>query len=184
MCTFTLADWASIATIFGAVTVPVTIIIYIVDRNLGRKKERKQQAAERERKEMETFNNLGAEWRDYLKLCLEYPELNVTDKHSPVNNPGDESTAAKRKIMYELLMSMFESAFLQYNYHTNEIKTKQWIGWKNYLEDWLDNDLFFEYCERIIAGKYYSVDFCNYLDKLMKKIRPGAAHENGKGKKP
>lgn len=182
MCT--LAEWASIATIFGAVTVPVTIGIYIIDRNLGRKKERKQQAADRERKEMETFNNLGTEWRDYLKLCLEYPELNVSDKHSPVNKHEDGSIEAKRKIMYELLMSMFESAFLQYNYHTNEIKEKQWIGWKNYLKDWLANDLFFEYCERIIAGKYYSVDFCNYLAKLMNKIKPSDTDENGKEKKP
>jgi methionine salvage enolase-phosphatase E1 len=163
MCT--LANLVSYATIIGGIGVPATIIFYIIDKHSDRRKVKEQQKNDREVKEMGVFNRLAEEWREYLKLCLEYPDLDVANKSAKVNKLEDDNSQARRDIMYELLISMFESAYLHYDYQTNQLKEEQWTGWKNYLKAWLKNKLFVDHCEKIISKEYYSKKFCDYLRK-------------------
>ncbi|HLA59990.1 MAG TPA: hypothetical protein VK622_14545, partial [Puia sp.] len=114
--------------------------------------------------------NLSNEWREYLKLCLQHPELDIANKSAKINTDQDEETIAKRKIMYETLISMFESAYLQYNPLSSEIREQQWHGWEKYLEDWLKNEQFTAYCNMIIAGEYYSRDFLEYLARKISTL--------------
>jgi hypothetical protein len=169
MCTLEQASF--VATIAGAILVPLTIVFYIIDKRMEREKGVQEQLEDKERKELETYNNLSTEWREYLKLCLQHPELDIANKNAKINTAQDEETIGKRKIMYEILISMFESAYMQYKTHSSDVKNQQWHGWEKYLDDWLGNHGFVAYCNIIINGEYYSKDFLDYLDERIKKLK-------------
>jgi hypothetical protein len=117
---------SSVATVLG---VPIAISLFYVEKRRERR--------DRIQRIHETPNAL---YVDYLKLCLDHPELDIFDLKSP-SRPSPDSKK-KEWIAFTMLVSMMETAFLLYREHPNQTKNSQWPGWEEYIQRWMSRQNF------------------------------------------
>jgi hypothetical protein len=99
--------------------------------------------AEAERREYGTYDLLEGKYVEFQQMALRYAKLDVAE--FPLKSPqplSDEETVQQR-ILYMILFSLFERAFLMYRsrFHLlrGHTRTEQWKGWESYMR---------KYCER------------------------------------
>lgn len=94
-------------------------------------------------KSYETYDAVGNEFLEYLKVCFDNPELDIfeIDNDDPIfksdsTNDSFDTNKKKEFIGYEMLIAVFERAYLMYGGHTslNPMKKRQWKGWEKYIE--------------------------------------------------
>ncbi|MDQ3020542.1 MAG: hypothetical protein M3R36_08230 [Bacteroidota bacterium] len=144
---FELLSYA--ATIIG---IPLAIYVYYSDKN----KERKI----REKDALFTSHSL---YVDYLKICLENPELNVYN--TSFNDPEYSQKEKKELIIFEILFTYLESAYLFYKDQTDDIKNKRWAGWINYIKDFAHQDNFRKAWE--VTEGQWDEDFMRFMNTIM-----------------
>ena len=111
---------ANIATILG---IPSGITVYY----FSKKREREQQ-------EFETYNRLDDRFIDYIKLCLDNPELNVFEVPLEDLPYNDENQKEHRReiIIYTVLITIFERYYL--SYMRRKPGSKALLGWETYID--------------------------------------------------
>lgn len=114
---FELLSYA--ATIVG---IPMAIYIYYKDK-----------VQERKIKEKEVLFINHSLYVDYLKICFDNPDLEVYNSSS--NDPSISPKEKKEIIVFEILFTYLESAYLYYEDLSYEVKRKRWDGWVNYIKD-------------------------------------------------
>jgi len=137
---------AHIVTILG---VPTAIYIYYRDRE-----------KERLSKEYNAYNSLDDKYIHYLEMCLNNPELDVFDL------PIDENKDIKKRkeiIMYMILTSILERAFLMYGNNDHRFKShRQWVGWQSYIQEYCKRDSFRKEWPKI--GSQFNKDFVEFIN--------------------
>ena len=139
---------SSIITILG---VPAAIWIFF------RNKER-----ERRDREYQTYNALDDKYIEFLNLCLANSELNIYHGGSSKLTPEEEN---KRLIIFEILISIFERAFLMYKDQNGKIKKEQWEGWRKYINEWAKDEHFKTAWSEI--GDQWDSNFVLYMNKVL-----------------
>ena len=106
-----------IATVIG---IPLAIMTFI-------SQERKERQSEQE----EIYDKLMDHYAEIQEKLFEYPEL---DQH---NTPLTDPEAARRqRILYEMLVSLFERAFILLHGETDPAYKRMWNSWLDYIESW------------------------------------------------
>lgn len=105
--------------------IPVAIYLYFINK-------------ERERLDREygTYDELDDKYIEYLRLCLEHPDLDVADIPRPATPPLNSDQQHREFVIFSILISIMERAFLMYADKSNSIRRKQWAGWDAYIRDW------------------------------------------------
>lgn len=119
---------SNIATIVG---VPFAVYLFLNEK----KKQRFEQ-------ELNTYNDMSKEYREFMKLCIEHPELQLYPYDTGTSQKFSPKQKAQQLIMFEILVSMCESAYFQYKDHDTAFKEAQWSGWHQYMLDWFENEDF------------------------------------------
>jgi hypothetical protein len=145
-----LKYFADISTIIGGLSVPIALFVFYFDR----KKEKRN-------REMQSFNNLSTEWREYLKLLLDHPE---SDQYR-------HTFKSKNNVENEILVSMFESAFFHYTYYSGDSNLSIWGSWERYLDETLKIESFRNLCEEVVKHRYYSDKFNELLETKLKAYK-------------
>jgi hypothetical protein len=141
---------SNVATVVG---IPLALGLFYLDR--------RRERWERRQKIYETPNALYAE---YLRLCMEHPELDIFDVPSPtVNTPENKK---KEWIAFTLLVSMMESAYLLYRDHPDRSRNSQWSGWIEYIQWWLSRPNFAEAWSML--SLQFDSDFVHFMNALPK----------------
>jgi hypothetical protein len=137
---------AGLAAFFG---IPLSIIKLIRDRQKAR-----------HARELETYQLHQSKYSDFLKLCLDNPEL-------PLHEYGSEIHEDKRKLIcYEIFVSMCESAFFHYTQnHDSAFIKRQWTGWHKYIVAWIKDDDFRACWDKYFC-KQFDVEFIKYVNQL------------------
>ena len=122
---------------------------------------------EKERKDREygTYNSLDEKFIEYQRICLSKPYLDVFDV--PDKSPG-ELTEEQRKeelIIFSILFSIFERAFLLYSDGTSRIKKNQWTGWHQYIEAYCYRANFLKAWSK--SGSTFDLEFQAFMEKLI-----------------
>jgi len=141
-------------TILG---VPIAIVLYYKEK----KKERKE-------REYGTYNALDDKYIDFLNLCLTHSDLNISQIENASMRVLDEDQKVKQQMIFEVLTSILERAFLMYKDQGSEIKRNQWKGWELYINDWLSNNSDF----RDFWGgmtNMWDANFIDYMNEIYKK---------------
>lgn len=146
---FELLSYA--ATIIG---IPLAILIYYNDKI----KERKL----REKEALFTSHSL---YVDYLKICLENPELNIYNSLYSENKLSSEEK--KELIIFEILFTYLESTFLYYEDQSDKVKRKRWDGWLNYIKDFSEQENFRKAWE--LTNGQWDEDFMKMMNSIIKK---------------
>ncbi|MBS1526684.1 MAG: hypothetical protein JST19_13590 [Bacteroidetes bacterium] len=140
--------------IFG---LPIAVIQYFRTK----KKEKRD-------REYGTYNALDEKYLEFQKLCLDHPYLNIFD--IPDENPKklDEKQQKEELILFTMLFSIFERAYLLYSDQYNEIKKKQWIGWDDYIRSFCERDNFLHAWG--VSGSTFDTDFEAYMEQVIVEV--------------
>jgi len=119
-----LTNWI---TILG---VPIAIYLYWQEK----KKERKE-------REYGTYNALDDKYIDFLNLCLSHSDLNISQLANVPVYKLEDNQKIKQQMIFEILTSILERAYLMYKEQSSEIRKDQWNGWELYINDWMANNM-------------------------------------------
>src|SRR5262245_11715008 len=111
--------------VFQLVGIPVAIAVYVINKR-----------QERLEREYGTYNALDEPYIDYLELCLDNPDLDVSD--IPLQGRGAPTPVQQYRelLMFSILISIMERAYLMYQDKSDIIRKSQWEGWSAYIADW------------------------------------------------
>lgn len=145
----------AITNLFVILGLPVAFIQYKVTK----RKEKRD-------REYGTYNALDEKYLEYQQLCLQYPYLNIFD--IPDKKPATLNEEQKKEelILFTMLFSIFERAYLLYTDHYSHIKKKQWIGWDTYIKSYCERDNFLSAWK--ISGSTFDTEFEKYMTDIIK----------------
>lgn len=167
---------ANIATILG---IPSGIAVYYLSKK-----------REREQREFETYDRLDDRFIDYIKLCLDNPELNVFEVPLEDLPYTDKNQQERRKeiIIYTSLIAIFERYYL--SYMRQKPGSKALLGWETYMEYWFTKDSFREAWDWISIrkqieraglpdnGKSYNAEFVDKMNELCHRMAAWKSQHN------
>jgi len=136
--------------------IPAGLVQYIINKR-----------KERETQEYETYHALDERFMDYQLLCLQNPQLDVFD--IPEERPVSINQLEKKKelIIFTVLFSIFERAYLMYKDQPSELKKRQWIGWHSYIESFCKRENFRNAWEK--SGSMFDDEFQSYMDFMVRQ---------------
>ena len=135
--------------------IPVAVWIYFVNKR-----------KERLDREYGTYDALDDKYVEYLALCLQNPDLDVADTRRDCHalTPDQQH---REKIIFTILVSIMERAFLMYKDKSARIKKAQWTGWDAYIREWSSRENFAAVVVEI--QQQFDSDFVDYLRPLVEK---------------
>jgi len=112
----------SLASLISVLAIIPSAIIFIINQIY-------QNALLRENK----HKYVTERYEEFLNLCLLYPELRLGYGMPVAVGRLTKARLYQRDILFELLTSIFESAYLTYSNRINSSRSQQWGGWEDYI---------------------------------------------------
>jgi hypothetical protein len=148
-----LEMWELASYIVTVVGLPFAIIVYIWD-----------QRRERQNEDEEIYQQLSDEYADFLKLLLKNADLQLLspEKEGPVLD-GEQSE--RKKIIFDILVSLFERAFILVYEDDMRPQTKRlWASWDDYMRFWCKRKDFRTSLDYLLEGE--DPEFVAYMKKV------------------
>ena len=131
-----------VATVVG---IPLAIFVFVFE-------EKKERQAEQE----EIYEKLMDHYARIQERLFEYPELDQHD--TPLTDAED---ARRQYILYEMLISLFERAFILLYGETDPNYRRMWNSWEDYIAQWVVRPNFRAALPRLMKGE--DADFVAYF---------------------
>lgn len=129
------------ATVIG---IPLAIAIFIVQ-------ERKERQSEQE----EIYDKLMDHYAEIQEKLFEHPELDQHD--TPL---ADQEARRRQRILYEMLINLFERAFILLYGEKDPAYVRMWNSWYDYIDLWVERPNFRALLPEMTVGEDpYFVDF-------------------------
>jgi hypothetical protein len=112
-------------------------------------------------REYEIYNSLDNEFKQWELLCLEHSELDIFDVPDSVPAKMDGKQMKEEVILFTVLFSLFERAYVLYADVDTEIKRSQWAGWNEYILSYCQRENFRKAWQ--ISGNTFEEGFQNYM---------------------
>jgi len=138
------------ATIIG---IPLAIFVYY-----------KEKIKERKIIEKEILFTSHSLYVDYLKLCLANPEMHVYNISGNVKIHTENEK--KELIIFEILFTYLESTFIYYKDQSDEVRSKRWVGWIRYIEEFSQQENFRK-AWKMTSGQW-DLDFMKLMNGIIK----------------
>jgi hypothetical protein len=132
-----LTTWGDIVSI-GAnfvtiLTIPTALVTYVRRKNVEEFLA-KQKIAELQREADDLAHaRLFEDYNSFLRLVMVYPQFDFGDvalEHAP---DLDELDHVRFLSLFNIFLSVAERAFLLFDGASNEMKERQWGGWRTYI---------------------------------------------------
>jgi hypothetical protein len=120
----------------------LSYLTVIVSLPLALYQYRKITTKEQSDREYGTYNALDEKYLEFLEMCYANPRLDIfdiSDRPPQKLNPLEEK---QELIAFTMLFSVFERSFLMYHDQSNEVRTRQWTGWHEYIQQYCKRDNF------------------------------------------
>ena len=115
-----------------------------------------QERKERQNEQEEIYDKLMAHYTGIQEKLFQFPELDVHDK--PLANPED---ARRQHILYQMVVSLFERAYILLANETDPEYRRMWNSWEDYIREWIRHPNFCEALPRLMEGE--DKDFVAYM---------------------
>ncbi len=149
MTGWSLLEWfeflSYLATIVG---IPLAIALFLHE-------EHKERQAEQE----EIYDKLMDHYDDILARLFEHPDIDQHDK--PLS---DHELLRQQKILYEMLVTLFERAFILLYDEKEETYRRMWNSWEDYIRVWVTRPNFREILPELVLGE--DAKFVAYMAAL------------------
>lgn len=148
--------WELASFIVTVVGLPLAIVVFYWE-----------QRRERQNEEEEIYQKLSEEYVEFSKLLLENADLQLTSREI-LNASLTEEQIERKKIIFDILISLFERAFiLVYEEDMNKQTARMWLSWDDYIRIWCRRKDFRELLPELLHGE--DPDFVNYVMKVSKE---------------
>lgn len=149
-----LVNLDTILKVTQLIGIPVAILLYIFNKR-----------NERRDKDYGTYDSLDDKYIDYLNLCLQYPMLDVSD--IPKDQPPELTPDQRHSelMMFSILLSIMERAYLMYKDRSYNVRQKQWEGWNGYIRDWVTRANFRNALPQLASG--FDSRFVAFLHEIV-----------------
>lgn len=148
--------WETASYVVTVVGLPFAIVVFMLEQ-------RKERQGEQE----EIYQRLSDEYREFLKLVLEHPDLHLLRKGT---QPAEltEEQKERRQAIFEILISLFERAYLLVYEEKMDPNTRRlWMTWEDYMREWCQREEFRSGLGDLLQGE--DPDFCKYILALSRK---------------
>ena len=131
---------------------------------------------EKRDREYGTYNALDEKYLEFQKLCLDYTHLDIFD--IPDDNPVLLNQEQKKQelIIFTMLFSIFERAYLLYSDQYSNIKKRQWIGWDSYIKSFCKRENFLNAWN--ISGETFDTKFETYMNNTIVETYSRPSEQN------
>ncbi len=119
-------------------------------------------------REYGTYNALDEKYTEFLKLCLENWELDVFDVPLESKKKLTPEQLRKEQILFLILISILERAYLMYKDQSTKIKKAQFAGWESYMRTWSSRANFRRVWKQAgIDAETFDKDFYKHMNALV-----------------
>lgn len=109
------------------------------------------------------YDSTDQAFRDFQRLCLENPKLDIFDV--PDKNPEpltpEELEKKKEVIAFTMLFSVFERAYFTYDTFDSLTVSRQWEAWQEYIKGFCERPNFIHAWKA--SGKTFDPKFQEYM---------------------
>lgn len=134
-----------VATIVG---IPLALWVFMHE-------ERKERQAEQE----EIYDKLMDHYDHILGRLFEHPDI---DQHN--KQLEDAELRRQQKLLYEMLINLFERAFILLYAEKEIAYRRMWNSWEDYIRLWIGRSNFLEMLPELVIGE--DPDFVAYMSRL------------------
>jgi hypothetical protein len=161
------ADYASVgADLVAILTIPTAVYAYWY-----RKKKEEQLAwlnlAELQKEADDlAYSRLYEDYNEFLKIVMQYPQFDLGDQKLNHRPELDELDNVRFQSLFNIFLSLAERAYLLFRTTSDNMKVKQWEGWRSYIVDVLSRPHVLKEYER--ERPQYDRDFVTEIDIWIK----------------
>jgi hypothetical protein len=150
----TIMEWLeALSYVVTIVALPFGIWVFI-----------KEQQKERVNDDEELYLQLSDEYSKFLRLVLTNADLHLMTQSAPTA-PFDADQIERRNILFELLISIFERAYiLVYEEHMSRQTARLWQTWEDYMRYWCRRADFRGLLAALLEGE--DPDFQKYINRV------------------
>lgn len=145
--------WELASYVVTVIGLPMAIFVFMFD-----------QKRERQNEEEEIYQRLSDEYADFLKLLLKNADLQLLSPES--SSPAlDAEQIERKKIIFDILISLFERAFILVYEEEMKPQTKRlWASWDDYMRFWCRRKDFRQSLDDLLAGE--DPEFVEYMKRV------------------
>jgi hypothetical protein len=114
----------------------------------------------------EAYRSLDEKYLEYEKLCLQHPNLDVFDHPQEPTDALNDEQEKQELIIFSILISIFERAYLMYRGVVRSTRKKQWNGWKQYMILFFERENFQGAWAK--CGNMFDTDFQKFINEEIK----------------
>jgi hypothetical protein len=152
------AFWEIASYVVTVVGLPFAILIFIWEQN-----------KERENEDEEIFQRLTDEYAEFSKILLENADLRLMSGSVPDSELNEEQRERKM-IIFDLLISLFERAYLLvYEERMSKKTARMWATWDDYIRFWCRRNDFRTALPKLLEGE--DADFASHIRKITEQER-------------
>jgi hypothetical protein len=157
-----LEMWEMASYVVTVVGLPFALLVFILE-----------QQKERQNEDEEIYQKLSDEYADFSRLLLENADLRLMSHEIPDNQLTEEQVERK-KIIFDIVISLFERAFiLVYEEKMNQQTKRLWSSWDDYMKFWCRRKDFRTALTDLLQGE--DPDFVSYIMQIVKKTEEQAS---------
>lgn len=168
-----LTPFERLAPLATLISVGIAVVLFVQGQAKERADRARDSAQAREQRVRQAYNSLDDRYIDFVKLCLDHPDLDVADV--PLNRMAPPSPEQRRResMALSVLMSILERAYLMYNNPSDSFEQAQWTAWDHYMRDRARQPNFREEWGRSRAE--FDASFASYMDGVIREQRTVSA---------
>ncbi len=123
-----------------------------------------EQRRERQNEEEEIYQRLSDEYAEFLKIVLQHADLGLMRTQTDAVTLTEEQRE-RRGVLFELLVSLFERAYLLvYEEHMKRQTQRLWMSWEDYMRYWCRRRDFRELLPQLLEGE--DPDFVAHIRQI------------------
>ncbi len=144
--------WEIASYVVTVIGLPVAIYIFVAE-----------QRKERQNEDDEVYQELSAEYTDFLKLVLEHADLRLLHPDAAVDMTDEQRE--RRWVIFSILISLFERAYLLvYAEKMGRQQRRLWQSWEDYMREWCRRIDFREALPMLCEGE--DPDFVAHISRV------------------
>lgn len=152
MAMTSIETWEMLSYVITVVGLPYAILLFGYQNY-------KEQQMENE----ELYQKLAEEYAKFAHLLIENADLRLMTDAVP-NDQLTPEQHERKKIIFDVLISLFERAFILVYEEKMDKQTKRlWTTWDDYIAFWCKRDDFKSYLPELLVGE--DPDFSRYIRK-------------------
>ncbi len=146
------------------VSVLLAVTLFIQGQRKEAAAQVQAQATARESRVHDAYTSLDDKYLDYVKVCLDHPDLDVSDTPMLRTAPPTRDQQRREAMVFSMLISVLERAYLMYGAPTDAFEKNQWTAWSAYMKEWTKRPNF--HAEWVRTKSEYDANFGAYVDTL------------------